>query len=63
MQEESEAFETFLDSHDDGRTALELHLKEIKLKKLGVSKTKTDTVEESNNLGHSSWWWGCGQQK
>ena len=34
----------------------ELYLKEIKLEKLGVSKTKIDAVKESNNLGQSSWW-------
>ena len=36
----------------------ELHFKETKLEKLGVSKTKIDVVKDSNNLDQSSWW-GC----
>ena len=34
----------------------ELYLKEIKLEKLGVSKTKIDKVEKPNNLDPSSRW-------
>ena len=33
------------------------NLKEIKLEKLGVSKTKIDAVREPKNLDQSSWWW------
>ena len=35
----------------------ELNIKSKKLGKLGVHKQKNDEVEESNNLGQSSWWW------
>ena len=55
MQEESETFEKLLDLYRKRRTALdELYLKEIKLEKIGVSKTKIDEVKESNSLGQSS---------
>ena len=55
MQEQSETFEKLLDLYRKRRTALdELYLKEIKLEKIGVSKTKIDEVKESNNLGQSS---------
>ena len=57
MQKQSETFEKLLDLYRKRRTALdELYLKEIKLEKIGVSKTKIDEVKESNNLGQSSWW-------
>ena len=52
MHEESETFKIFSDLYHDKRIALdELHFKEAKLEKLGVSKTKIDAVKESNNLG------------
>ena len=58
MQEESETFEIFSDLCSKRIKALdELYLKQIKLEKLGVSKTKIDAVKELNNLGQSSWWW------
>ena len=57
MQEESETFEKFSDLYRKRRKALdELHLKEMKPEKLGVSKTKVDEVKESNNLGQLPWW-------
>ena len=57
MHEKSETFKIFSDLYHDKRIALdELHFKEAKLEKLGVSKTKIDAVKESNNLGQSSWW-------
>ena len=46
MQEESETLEKFSDLYRRWRIALdELYLKEIKLEKLGVSKTKTNEVK------------------
>ena len=50
-QDESESFEIFSDLYDQRMEALyELYLKEIKLEKLGVLKTKIDKDKESNNL-------------
>ena len=57
MQEESETFWIFSGLYCKGIRALdELYLKEIKLEKLGASKTKTDAVRELNILGQSSSW-------
>ena len=50
MQEESKTLKIFSDLYHDRRIALdELHFKRTTLGKLGVSKTKTDAVKESNN--------------
>ena len=52
MQEESETFKIFSNLYSKIIKALDkLYLKEIKLEKSGVSKTKIDAVKESNNLG------------
>ena len=57
MQEESETFWIFSGLYSKGIRALdELYLKEIKLGKLGASKTKIDAVKGLNNLGQSSSW-------
>ena len=48
MQEGFETFKIFWDLYHDRRIALdELHFKETKLEKLGVSKTNIDAVKES----------------
>ena len=58
MQEDSETFKIFSGLYSQRIKALdELYLKEIKLEKLGVSKTKIDAVREPKNLDQSSWWW------
>ena len=52
MQEESETFKIFSNLYSKIIKALDkLYLKEIKLEKSRVSKTKIDAVKESNNLG------------
>ena len=47
MQEESETFEILSDLYDKRKNAMyELHLKEIKLEKLGVSRIKMKRVKK-----------------
>ena len=59
MQERSETFKIFSDLYHDRRIPLdELRFQGTKLEKLGVPKTKTDAVKESNKLDQLSWW-GC----
>ena len=51
MQDEFETFEIFSNLYDKRLEALyELHLKEIKLEKLGVSRAKIDKAKKSNKL-------------
>ena len=51
MQDEFETFEIFSNLYDKRLEALyELHLKEIQLEKLGVSRAKIDKAKKSNKL-------------
>ena len=51
MQDEFETFEIFSNLYHKRLEALyELHLKEIKLEKLGVSRAKIDKAKKSNKL-------------
>ena len=56
MQGEAETLKIFPDLHYKTINVLdESNSKGVKLARLGVSQTKTDKAQESNNLGQSSW--------